>query len=72
MCTPVPWLLLLSLQLIVEISSSGTHDSQDSEDEDDSDDTDEDETYVVVDLYRNTVRLRGNAERERLVTQMRI
>ena len=46
------------------------HDEE-SDNDDDSDDTDEDETYVVVDLDRNTVRLRGNAERERLVTQMR-
>ena len=45
MCTPVPWLLLLSLQLIVEISSSGTHDSQDSDDEDDSEDGVEDDYH---------------------------
>ena len=46
--------------------------NEDDESDDDSDQNDEEEMYVVVDNDRNTVRLRGNVERERLLAQMRI
>ena len=45
--------------------------NEDDESDDDSDQNDE-EMYVVVDNDRNTVRLRGNVERERLLAQIRI
>ena len=47
-------------------------DDDDLESDDDSDQHDGDEDFVVVDNDRNTSRIRGNVERERLLAVMRM
>lgn len=51
---------------------SDDDDDDDLESDDDSDQDDGDEDFVVVDNDRNTSRIRGNVERERLLAVMRM
>ena len=64
--------IICATAILFNLGRMWSDDDDDLESDDDSDQHDGDEDFVVVDNDRNTSRIRGNVERERLLAVMRM